>query len=409
MKATMVIPSYWARESKVGWQKGDAIYDHPTPLDTEGTLGRLLESIAILEDKDFHLVIIAVSTTEDIADQVEEKVAALISTIQPRLDVSITLFSNSHLSRIHELLENAGISGWTDLLQLRGYSPVRNICLFIPHILGSDMSILIDDDEVFEDPCFISKTREFIGRSIDGKTVNGVAGYYLQPNGNYRLNKAFSPWMHHWDKYRVMDEAFDQFIEKGPRLKEVPFVFGGNMVVHRHLFTKVPFDPYLTRGEDIDFLINARMFGFLFFLDNRLNIKHLAPPKSHPTWMQLREDIARFVYEREKINRQKRVEGMTMVSPEDLDPYPGRFLRPDLEENVEKACKLLAEEYRANGKEYDREETLRTIEFAKTDAVPKHDPFQMLCNIQKRWQEIMEHTGRKEISSKIRNVIGIDK
>jgi len=40
MKVTMVIPSYWARESGVGWKEGDAIYDHPSPLDSEGTLLR---------------------------------------------------------------------------------------------------------------------------------------------------------------------------------------------------------------------------------------------------------------------------------------------------------------------------------------------------------------------------------
>jgi hypothetical protein len=36
----MVIPSYWARESEIGWKEGDTIYDHPTPLDNEGTLLR---------------------------------------------------------------------------------------------------------------------------------------------------------------------------------------------------------------------------------------------------------------------------------------------------------------------------------------------------------------------------------
>jgi len=29
MKVTMVIPSYWARESNVGYREGDAIYDIP--------------------------------------------------------------------------------------------------------------------------------------------------------------------------------------------------------------------------------------------------------------------------------------------------------------------------------------------------------------------------------------------
>lgn len=66
MKVTMVIPSYWARESEVGWKEGDAIYDHPSPLDSEGTLLRAIQSIKKLENKDFQLVILAVATAEDI-------------------------------------------------------------------------------------------------------------------------------------------------------------------------------------------------------------------------------------------------------------------------------------------------------------------------------------------------------
>ncbi|GAI94682.1 unnamed protein product, partial [marine sediment metagenome] len=56
MQITMVIPSYWARESKNGWQEGDTVYDHPTPLDDEGTLHRATQSIKVLKDRDFPLV-----------------------------------------------------------------------------------------------------------------------------------------------------------------------------------------------------------------------------------------------------------------------------------------------------------------------------------------------------------------
>ena len=52
VKVTMAIPSYWARESAVGWKEGDAIYDHPTPLDREGTLLGAIRSVNILKDKD---------------------------------------------------------------------------------------------------------------------------------------------------------------------------------------------------------------------------------------------------------------------------------------------------------------------------------------------------------------------
>ncbi len=67
-----------------------------------------------------------------------------------------------------------------------------------------------------------------------------------------------------------MNEAFGKIIGSDPRLKETPFVFGGNMVIHRDLFTVVPFDPEVTRGEDIDFLINAKMFGFKLLSDEYL-------------------------------------------------------------------------------------------------------------------------------------------
>lgn len=401
MEATMVIPSYWGRESSVGWQKGDAIYDHPTPLDQEGTLQRALESTSVLKDTDFKLAVLAVPASADIADDVERKVFSIIQRVKPHCPIETILFGQSHLARVHSFLNDQGKSEYLDLLSLRGYSPVRNLCLFLPHILGAEIAVLIDDDEVFEDPCFMSKAREFIGSSIDGNEVNAVAGYYLQPDGNYLLKKPFLPWMRYWDKYSRMDEAFEHIIGAQPRLKETPFVFGGNMIVHRDLFTAVPFDPHVTRGEDIDFLINARMFGFNFYLDNQLSIKHLAPPKSHPTWMQIREDIYRFVYERSKIESQREVLGMRRVVPEDFDPYPGCFFRSDLEDKVEKACKLLSEEYRSRGQEPDSKESLHNIDIVKSDAVPKHDPFQKICSVQKLWKEFMEYSSNSDISSKM--------
>ena len=204
------------------------------------------------------------------------------------------------------------------------------------------------------------------------------------------------------DRQRIL--AYADSMPSIWRLRQ-PFVFGGAMVIHRSLFTAVPFDPVVRRGEDIDFLINARMFGFHFFLDNQLFIKHLPPPKMHPIWMQLREDIYRFIYERAKIEHQKEIKGMTKVYPEDFDPYPGCFLKSDLEEKIEKACKLLSEEYLAQGDRQGSEEALNNIVIAKTDAVPRYDPFQSLCELQKRWQGLMLFTSRGKIRLRIRDII----
>ncbi len=401
----MVIPSYWSRESTVGWQQGDAIYDHPTPLDNEGALPGVIQSLKVVADKGFQLVVIAVATTQDIEARVEKKVASIIKSVSATVGVEVSLFGPSHLEQVHSLLIAGGKEEYTGLLKLRGYSDIRNLCLFMAHIFGSEAAVLIDDDEVFEDPEFMSKAKEFIGKRIGGQTASAVAGYYLQPGGGYRLKKTAHPWMKHWGQYDSMDKAFARVIGTEPRLKETPFVFGGNMIVHRNLFSAVPFDPNITRGEDIDFLINARMFGFTFFLDNQLSIRHLPPPKAQPAWMQLRQDIYRFIYERAKIESQIEVAGMTRVYPEDLDPYPGGFLKRDLEDKIEKSCQLLSEEYLARGDRQSSEQALNNIALAKTDALPKYDPFQSLCQLQKRWQGLMRYTDKREVRSRMRAVV----
>jgi len=403
MKTTMVIPSYWSRERALGMRETDAIYDHPTPLDSEGTLRRTLESLNVLRDKDFEVVVIAVANSEDSEDEVERKVATIIASVDT--DVKIHLFSHSHLQGVKKVIEEAGEESFSTLLKLQGYSNIRNLCLFIPHVLDSEIAILIDDDEVFEDPEYLSKAQEFIARSNDGNFVGAVAGYYLQSDGDWRLSKPKMPWMEHWDQTDRMNEAFEEIIGREPRLKETPFVFGGNMVVHREVFTRIPFDPNITRGEDIDFLINMRMFGYKFYLDNTLAIKHLPPPKPHQVWKQLQQDVYRFVYERAKIREQKLVEGMICIQAEDLDPYPGAFLRDDLEEKISQASEVLAEQYREEGKEADAKEALRNIEIVGAEAAPKFNVFNHLRQLQQSWERMMGFAGQVAPREKIRQTL----
>ena len=38
MNIAVVIPTYWSRKKDDPWIEGDAVYDHPTPIDGEDTL-----------------------------------------------------------------------------------------------------------------------------------------------------------------------------------------------------------------------------------------------------------------------------------------------------------------------------------------------------------------------------------
>ncbi len=406
MKKVMVIPSYWGEK---------VTYDHPTPLSEEGTLGRCLRSIKQLKKRDFVLVVIGIPTSRGIARKVEGKIAGIIKSA--RLPVETFLLSYSHLEKIKKILassnlerrqkgkgEGKGKEKLTDLLKLEGYSSIRNLGLVSGEIFSGEIVIFIDDDEVFEDPHFIKKAEEFIGRPVPRqgrKKIKGVAGYYLQADGNYLLEKEIKPHMVYWNNLQKMNETFAKIIGSPPRLKPTPLVFGGNMVIHRDLYRVVPFDPGVPRGEDIDYLINARMFGFQFFLDNQLSIKHLPPPHSSSVWHQIRRDTRRFIYERAKIDSQVPRPGMVRVKAEDFDPYPGAFLKGDLEDKIGRANQLLAVDYLRQGKKKDCREALNNILHIEG---LESNPFENLVSLQKRWQEMMSFLSRKEIKAKIRKI-----
>ena len=247
----------------------------------------------------------------------------------------------------------------------------------------------------------MEKALEFIGKKIQGDRVLAVAGYYINPDNDYLINKEIDPWMTYWNKIDSMNRAFKKIIGTPPRLKETPFVFGGNMVVHRDLFTYVPFDPSVTRGEDIDYLINTRMFGFKFYLDNKLSIKHDAPPKTHPTWRKVREDILRFVFEKTKLDAQEPAPGMKRITAEDLDPFPGEFLREDLQNRIFSSNVMLAVDYLRQGDKREAKECMNNIFLAKTKAAPEMNSFQSLIKLQKTWKDLMEYFSSEKVRQEV--------
>ena len=388
MRKTMIIPTYWCRSSGKCWQEGDAVYEHPTPVDQEGTLERTLVSMQQFQEKDFKLVILICPTTPDVEDAAYEQVYRIVKRVKLRAETY--LFTAGDLAAISRILKGAGLGDrGAALLSMFGYSNVRNMCLLAATILTADAALLIDDDEVFELPDFVPRSLEFLGRRVYGDVVHGVAGYYLNGKGRYYDDVTPEPWMTYWDRFGSKAQAFDQIIGSGPRLKRTPFAFGGAMILHREMFECVPFDPLVKRGEDIDYLINSRMFGFSFFLDNTLSIRHLPQPKTHPQWMRMREDIYRFVYQRAKMTSQYKTSNLVRVDPEDLDPYPGAFLKEDLEEKIYRSSMMLATQYLAENDPASAMEAMQNIYLAKHDAQPVFNAFRAYLDVQTEWERLI--------------------
>jgi len=392
---TIVIPSYWGSPDGPSDVEEEIIFDHPTPLNNEGTLGRLLDSFDALEAKEFRIVIVAVTSSPPLTNKVIARMQEITQPYTARYD--ITLLHSQNLDRLRRTLIHDDVSAAAcELINLGNYAAVRNMCSLAGILNGSEITVFLDDDEVITDSEFLSKAQEFIGTEYQGELIKGVAGYYLQTD-SYRLDVSKVPlWRKpYWNNAAAMNQAFELTIGRSPRLKPTPFVFGGNMTVHRDILMKVPFDPLITRGEDIDFLINLRINRITFWLDRELYIKHLPPKSSQLDWKRLREDIKRFLYERKKVIDHGGIEG---VSQEKLMPYPGMLLGSDLEERIIRTNELLREEYKKLRDEQGIYECDKNIELAKNNPFKDTDTSTWLKDLTTKWQELARAALGQEIT-----------
>ena len=322
-----MVPSYWMAGAP---SRREAVYDHPTPLEGEfETLTRCLESLTILRGE-FEVLVLGVPTRLSLAGRVRERLEELLKPYRRRLNLKA--FYPQNLRRLKRELGEKGFARFSSLLSMRGYGNVRNLCLLIPYLSGFDAAVLVDDDEMVTESVFLDRALEFLGRRWRGRIIGGVAGYYVYRGRGYRLREEETLWSVVWNKARLMNEAF-KIIDSPRRLNPVSFAFGGCMAIHRRLIEEVCFDPWITRGEDIDYLLCAKLYGFEFPLDNRWSILHEPPPKQRGFWGEFEQDVYRFLYEREKLRFLEGKLGKRILD-EGLDPFPGYFLKEDLEGKI---------------------------------------------------------------------------
>jgi hypothetical protein len=321
LRICVVIPTYWtSKNPAIKQQRPIATYDHPTAVESLSTLPRLLDSLKETDlPSESTTIFVTVATTHQ---AVEKKASEMTKEILKGYEgnFEIDQFSSSTLKRL-----NSEDKTLARLVNMSGYSNVRNVGLAISQIMNADILYFLDDDVVISDKHNFQKIQQFAGKEIGGKLLGGVAGYYVNEKGDYYLNVDPARWWKTgWPKERKMNEAF-KILQSRERLTDTTFAFGGCMVLHWKMFEKIPFDPSISRGEDMDLLVNAKMHGFAFKLDTELKVVHI-PGEGKNQWSEMRQDLGRFLYMRQKLLLLNNVRNVENVSIDSLKPYPGHFL-----------------------------------------------------------------------------------
>jgi hypothetical protein len=127
-----------------------------------------------------------------------------------------------------------------------------------------------------------------------------------------------------WRQSDAYNEAL-AIVDAPPRLRRTTVAFGGCLALHKLMYANVSFDPWITRGEDTDYIINARMHGAEVFLDGEWKVTH-QPPERPSAAIALRQDVYRFIYEHRKLEFAKSQVDLRQVTFESMRPYPGDFI-----------------------------------------------------------------------------------
>jgi glycosyltransferase involved in cell wall biosynthesis len=282
---------------------------------------RAIESLNILEDQDFTLILpVCFDQTGGDEEVSFSEMDRLLREELKNLGLQRALiFSSQHLEQLRRYLEERNFRNFYSLIDLKGFSKIRNTGLLLAQALSMDVAIFIDNDEVIEDPSFLMVACEYLNRKWKGKVVCGKGGFYVNPDGTILLPSQHLWWRSLWNKTKWMNQVWEKILSSKDRLVPSPMLLGGNLVLHRYLFRSIPFDPYIPRGEDTDYLINASQLGFCLLFDKQLRIKHLHPERTGDYFYEeLKWDVKRFLYERKKVRGKLNI---------DLNPYPGHFLR----------------------------------------------------------------------------------
>lgn len=345
MNPVVIIPTFFVSNRKRQGSSTTSQFDHATSISDEGTLERCLESLAPVQGIGQILIIVA-------GDQsVSERAANVVHATAQRFPTLHTaVIGSAEVELVRQRMDQLGLSAISHAVGLDGYGAVRNLGLVLTHALGFDSAVFIDDDEVIEDPEFLVKAMYGLGKMTrNGVPILAKTGYYLSADGDYKA-KGGSEW---YDRHWQQTELFNEWIEvamAGRRISRSNRVCGGCLALHAEAFKRVAFDPWISRGEDLDYMLNLRMYGADIWFDNQWCVRHL-PPSTGNEGAKFRQDVFRWMYEYRKLEFSRAQIDLLQIKPSSLQPYPGPLLEPGVDKRLRKTAqaRMLA---RPNKAEY---------------------------------------------------------
>ena len=317
----IIIPTYVSGGRKSNSSDILGTYDHMTPLSHQGELPRCLGSLRE-NGIDAPIAILVVSEA-GCAAQAGEKIVD-IAKHYPTLSISV--ITAEHEGALHTRMSQMGLGSFLEGIALARYGSIRNLGMIYALTMGYTEAIFIDDDEIITDPEFIDKACYGLGMlTQSGVPILIKTGYYLNKSGDFHA-KLSPKWYD--KKWNLQRTGFNTRIDSAmgsSRLSVSSTACGGLLAIHCEAMKRVSFDPWITRGEDLDYLLNVRMYGSEIWFDNEWHVIH-RPPVRKNELIRYRQDMYRWLFENRKLEFLSSQIDLLQINAEMLEPYPGIML-----------------------------------------------------------------------------------
>ena len=331
MNPAIVIPSYWAEGDQPGALGERGVYDYTTPIDKP--LPELESCLSSLEQvRGVIRVIVLVVAPPECEDSARARVESICRAHPTLGTLVVGAREAAHVERAVGRMAHH-VTGET--VSLRGYGAIKNMGLAVAAIFGHDVVVFLDDDEVVLDEDFLINAVYGLG-SLTRQNLKILAksGFFID-----RFDSPYAEPSDAWsEKYWSKAVDFNRVMERAQtspsRITRSNHLCGGCCALHAEAYSRVPFDPYITRGEDLDYVLNLRALGLDAWFDNAWYVRAQPPEEMAPTPSIFMQDVHRWLYEYRKLDALNSRRDLRTITSESLKPYPGNWLSQDVRRRV---------------------------------------------------------------------------
>ena len=298
MNPVIVIPSYWDRSTRPGPLGERGVYDYTTPIDKP--LPELEVCLSSLEHVSGVLrVIVLVVAPQDC----EEAARARVNSIcRAHADLNPLVIGAQEASHVERAVGRMAHHVAGETVSLRGYGAIRNMGLAVAAILGHDVVVFLDDDEVALGEDYLTKavwglgslTRQNLQVLVkSGFFIDELGSPYAEPSGAWS------------EKYWSKAADFNRVMERAQ-----------------------------TSASDLDYVLNVRAMGMDVWFDNEWCVQSQPPEEMAGAPSLFMQDVHRWLYEYRKLDAMNARRDLHTITSESLMPYPAPWLSSGVRRRV---------------------------------------------------------------------------